>query len=171
MSDTRHAISTAIRRHPGIHFRELARQLGLTLGQVQYHLRKLEATGSIHADEIYGKTHYYPPGYDAWERRAVALLRRETAGDIVASLLANGPSPPATIASDLDIARSTLSWHLDRLGSAGLVGIRRPDGTRQQLVLERPIETARLLRDADPRLRDRLVGRFTRLVDRLLEAA
>lgn len=169
MTETRTTIATEIKRHPGIHFSGLVRRLNLAPGQVQYHLRRLQGDDTVVVEELYGKTHYYPPGYDPWERRAVALLRRETAGGIVAYLLANGSTRPATVAADLDIARSTLSWHLDRLEDQELVSKRRDDPNGMRLVLERPMATARILHDVDPSLWEQLVGRFTRLVDQLLE--
>lgn len=168
MTETRATIADAVRAHPGIHFNELVRTLDLANGQVQYHLGRLRDEESVVAERLYGRTHYYPPVYDGWERRALALLRRETAGDVVAYLLANGPTPPGTAAEDLDVARSTLEWHLDRLVAHGLVEKRRADG-RVTLAVAAPGATVRLLREADPTLRERLVDRFTRLVDRLLE--
>lgn len=169
MSEMRVRIETTIRRRPGIHFSGLVRALDSAPGQVQYHVRRLLGDEAVVAEELYGKTHYYPPEYDGWERRAIALLRRETAGDVVACLLADGPSRPAAVAAELDIAKSTLSWHLDRLEAQGLV-CKQAEGTSGvRLVLERPVATARILRDVEPSLRERLVGRFTRLVDNLLE--
>lgn len=50
--------------------------------------------------------YYHLSGYDDRERGAFALLGQQTAGDIVEYLLANGSSSPATIAADLEIARS-----------------------------------------------------------------
>lgn len=169
MTETYTTIATAIERHPGVHFRGLVRRLDLAPGQVQYHLRRLQENDAVVAEELYGMTHYFAPGYSLWKRRACVLLRRETAGDIVGYLLTNGPSSPSTVATDIDIARSTLSWHVDRLVEQDLVRKRRNDGSGISLVLERPLETARILHDVDPSLWERLVGRFSRLVDRLLE--
>ena len=87
MSDTRAAIAEHVREHPGIHFNELVRSLDLAPGQVQYHLRRLRSGGRVVGESLYGRTHYYEPGYDPWERRALALLRRETDRDVLAALL------------------------------------------------------------------------------------
>lgn len=170
MTETRRRIANAIQFHPGIHFNELVRTLDLAPGQVQYHLKQLEDGNEILEEPIYGQTHYYPVEYDGWERRALALLRRETAGDIVAYLLVNEATRPARLADDLEIARSTLEWHLDRLVIHDLVKKQRADG-RVTVSLGAPEATVRLLREADPTLQERLVGRFTRLVDRLLEGS
>lgn len=168
MSETRDSIAAHVRAHPGVHFNELVRRLDLAPGQVQHHLKTLLSRDLIVSERLYGRTHYYPPEYDVWDRQALALLRRETARDIIAVLLDAGPSRPATVADDLDIARSTLEWHLDRLIDRRLVTKRRDSHNRVTLVLSQPEETVRLLREADPTLLARMVDRFTRLVDRLL---
>ncbi|MGZ0747230.1 MULTISPECIES: winged helix-turn-helix transcriptional regulator [unclassified Haloparvum] len=168
MTDTRATIADSIRTHPGIHFNELVESVGLATGQVQYHLKGLLSDEVVVEEQLYGRTHYYPPEYDQWDREALALLQRETAGDVVAYLLTNGPTRPATVAEDLDIARSTLEWHLDRHIEHGLVRKDREQGNRVTLTVVNAEQTLELLRDADPSLRHRLVDRFTRLVDRLL---
>lgn len=171
MSETRNEISTRVDRRPGLHFSGLVRELDLAPGQVQYHLRRLQNRGDVVVEELYGRTHYFTPNHEPWERRAWALLRRETPGDIVAVLLAKGPSPPETITRELDIARSTLSWHTDRLVAQEILGKRRDDRGNIEFTLERPIATARILQRIDPSMWAQLVGRFTRLVDQLLEEA
>ena len=167
MTDTRTQIGGAIREQPGIHFNELVRSLDLAPGQVQYHTKQLQEAGRILSEPFCGRRHYYPPNFDRWERRALALLRRETTGDIVAYLLQNGPTHPGMVAADLEIARSTLEWHLDRLVAHGIVEKRR-ENARVTLVVASPNKTVQLLQSADPTLRKRLVGRFERLIDRLL---
>lgn len=169
MTDTRSRVQGAIERHPGVHFRRLVRMLSITPGQVQYHIRRLRRDGSVIVEAMYGQTHYYPPGFEAWERRAMALIRRETSGDIVAYVLTNGSSRPSEIADDLDIARSTLSWHLDRLVAEHIVTKTDEGAAGLKLTLTRPMATARILREIDPALWELLIGRYTRLVDRLLE--
>jgi predicted transcriptional regulator len=154
--------------HPGIHFNQLARELDLATGQLQYHLKKLRRGDDIVSESLYGRTHYYTPEYDNWERGAVAVLRRETARDVLLYLIAEGPSAPAPVADDLGIARSTLEWHLDHLIEQNLAEKRRDERGRVTLVLARPDETAALLKLVEPSVPERLVDRFTRLVDSLV---
>jgi SAM-dependent methyltransferase len=71
-------------------------------------------------------------------------------------------------ADGLDIARSTLEWHLDHLVEQQLVDKQRDNRNHITLVLREPEDTARLLRLVEPSVADRLVDRFTRLVDGLL---
>lgn len=166
MNATRERVAAHVREDPGVHFNALVRALDVAPGQAQHHLRRLVADGRVAEAALYGRTHYYPPEYDDWERRALALLRRETAAGVVAHLLEHGERRPATVAEDVGIARSTLSWHVSRLVEAGVVEKRR-DGALT-LALARPEATLCLLDAADPTLPERLVDRFTRLVDALL---
>lgn len=168
MSVQRARIADAVAEAPGIHFSELVRTLDLAPGQVQYHVRRLRGEGSVREERLYGRTHYYPPSFGEWERGAIALLRRETARDVVAYLLAEGPSGPASVADDLGVARSTLEWHVGRLEERGLVEKERDARNRVTLVAARPEATVRLLATVEPTLPDRLVDRFARLVDSLL---
>ena len=165
MSETRRAIRRRIERDPGIHFRALTRGLELATGQVQYHLARLD---DVVAEPVNGRTHYYPPGYDAWERTALAMLRRETARDVVVTLYEADDARPDAVADRVDIARSTLEHHLDGL-VAGDIARKRRDGNRVTLSLVRPEETVALLGMVEPSLAERLTDRFERLVDSLLE--
>lgn len=169
MTETRARIREFVDAHPGVHFNELVRRLDLAPGQMQYHVKRLCSSGDLAVERLYGRTHYYPLEYDEWSRGALALLRRETAGDIVAVVLERGQIHPDAVAEDLDLARSTVEWHVDRLIERDVVAKRRDDQNRVRLTLTRPADTATVLREAYPSMPDRLVDRFTRLVDRLLE--
>lgn len=165
MSETRARIRRHIEREPGIHFRALTRGLELATGQVQYHLARLD---DITEERVNGRTHYYPPGYDDWERGALAMLRRETARDVVAVLYDAGEARPDAVAERVGIARSTLEHHLDGLVAGDIVRKQR-EANRVTLSLARPEETVALLGTVEPSLAERLTDRFERLVDGLLE--
>lgn len=168
MTHQRDRLNDYVNTHPGTHFNALTRELDLAPGQVQYHLKKLRRNDDVVEDQLYGRTHYYPPGYDDWERAAIALLRRETARDILMYLLETGESRPGTVADDLDIARSTLEWQLDRLIEQNLVTKQRDMQNNVTLELTQPTETVRMLRQISPSFSNRMVDRFIRLVENLL---
>lgn len=168
MTNVRDRIYRHVAANPGTHFSQLRRDLDLATGQTQYHLEQLREAGEVVAESLYGRTHYYTSAYDAPKRSAIAVLRRETARDVLCYLVAEGPSPPAAVANDLDIARSTLEWHLGHLIEQALLE-KRHDGGRVTLVLSDPDATAQALRLIDPTLPERLVDRFVRLIDRLIE--
>lgn len=168
MVETRTRIADAVRSTPGIHFNGLVRSLDLATGQVQYHLKRLLAEESVVKTELYGRTHYFPDTYDEWERRTLALLRRETTRDVVAVLFEMGSARPNELAETLDLARSTLEWHLDHLIEQDVAVKRYTSRNQVSIELARPEDTIELVRSADPTLLGKMVSRFTRLVDRML---
>lgn len=169
MSDTRQRIRAHVHANAGVHFNDLARELTLAPGQIQYHVRRLISDGEIVREEFYGRTHYFPPSYGEWERGAIALFRRETARTIVVTLLERGPSRPGEITADLDIARSTLEYHLEHLDECDVVEKRYDQRSRVTLRVVDPNRSASLLVTIRPTVSDRLTDRFTRLVDGLFE--
>lgn len=169
MSGVRSAIARRIDEEPGIHFNEIVRTLDLAPGQVQHHLRQLTGEEAVVEESLYGRTHYYPPEFDDWERSALALARRETTRDVLLYLLREGEARPTEVTDALGIARSTLAYHVDRLVEADLVEKRRGRGNSVTLVPTHPEETARLLGAVYPSLPRRMTDRFERLVDGLLE--
>jgi len=167
MAATRERIRRYVHETPGVHFNRLGRDLDLATGQVQYHLRRLTRSESVVAESVGGRTHYFPPEYDPWERRLIAYLRRETTRAILVRLHANGPIRPVDLADELDIARSTVAYHVSNLDDAGAV-VRSPDEP-MRVSLAEPDRTAELLDAVSPSLPDRIVDRFVRTVDRLFE--
>ncbi|PSQ28225.1 ArsR family transcriptional regulator [Halobacteriales archaeon QS_9_68_17] len=168
MSETRKRIERHVSTDPGVHFNELVRTLDLAPGQVQYHVARLLDADRLDRERLYGRTHYFPPDTGEWERGALSLCRRETARDVLAALIVSGPQRPAAVADELGVARSTLEWHLDHLVEQGVARKERDERGRVTLVLARPTETARLLDAVSPSLPERMLDRFTRLVDDLL---
>lgn len=166
---TRTTIVTHVQEYPGIHFNELVRSLDLASGQVQHHVNRLLETGKLVDEHLYGRTHYYPPSYDDWDRRTLALLRQETARNILISLLAAPGARPNIVAENIGVARSTLEYHCGHLLEQGLIEKRRDEQGCVTLYTTRPEETARLLKEVSPSLSDRFVDRFMRLVDHSLD--
>jgi len=167
MSTTRARVRRHVRDTPGVHFNRVGRDLDIATGQVQYHLRQLVADGELVVERVGGRSHYFDPSFDPWERRALAFLRRETARAIILRLHADGPTRPATLGSDLDLARSTVSWHLSTLTDAEVVD--KSEDRPMTVTLARPVETAALLDEVSPSLPDRLVDRFVRTVDSVFQ--
>lgn len=169
MTETRDVIADYVDENPGVYFNELVRTLDFASGQVQHHIYRLLREGHLVEERLYGRSHYYPEGYDEWERAALALFRQETARHVLVELLADDGARPADVADRVGVARSTLEWHVDHLIEHDLVRKERDERGRVTLHVERPVETATLLAEITPRESDRFVDRFMRLVDLLLE--
>lgn len=168
MSTTRSRIRDCVYSNPGIHFSAVCRKLDTATGQTQYHLRKLSREQQLQKESVCGKTHYYPPTFSDWERGAVALLRRETTREIVLVLLNSEPLAPSELATYLDLARSTVEWHLSRLIEYDVAEKYTPDGEIVVRLTDRS-DIYRLLREIEPRTLDRVVDRFSRFADTLLD--
>lgn len=169
MSDTRELIYTAIHRRPGIHFSGLVRRLDVAPGQVQYHIRRLQEAKRIASDSCFGRTHYFPPAFNTVDRRAIALLRRETTRSIVALLLEREETHPEHLVESLDIARSTVEYHLGRLEQAGLVEKRIGFRGRVTVVIADSEHLDKLMAVTASPAHHRLADRFERLVDKFVE--
>ena len=165
MSTVTEQVRSHVEAKPGVHFNALASDLGIATGQAQYHLRKLRRAGDVVAEEIQGKTHYYSQAYDPWERRVLAFARRETARTILLHLLEAGSLSADELVNRIGVARSTVSWHVSALAEAEILEKSYGERGRVIVALTDPDETRRLLATVRPSLTDRLVDRFTRLVD------
>jgi predicted transcriptional regulator len=165
---TRDRIKAAIRAEPGIHFNELGRRLDLANGQVQYHVRRLERSDEVEEETYSGRTHYYDRTFDPELRRVVAVLRRETARDILSYLLDDSPNRPTDAAERLGIARSTFEYHVDRLRDCGLVEKRHGIGNAVTVTVADRETANELLGVLDPSFPERMADRFTRLFDDVL---
>lgn len=171
MTQARTEVAHYVSEHPGVHFSAIVQNLDQATGQVQHHASRLVRGDELERLSIYGKAHYFPPGFDDWQKEALALFRRETSREIVLALLADGDAAPGALAEDLGVARSTLEYHLERLVDRDVVVKRHDDRGHVTVALTRPEDTAVLLAEAEPTTADRFVDRFMRLVDSVLEEA
>lgn len=123
----RASVYDAVRRYPGIHVRGLERHVGESAPLVQYHLRALVKDGFVEGHEQGGYTRYYPTAKGKTARVTkrdlplVGLLREEVPLHVVLLLLDEGPMAHGGLVSKLDVAKSTLSYHLVKLEEAGVV--------------------------------------------------
>lgn len=169
MNEVRSRIYSEIQESPGIHFNELVRRLAIAPGQAQYHIRRLRSTRKVVEHRLGGRTHYFSGDVREEDRQAIAVLRRETANAILSLILEEEHLAPKQASSQLELARSTVSYHLDRLEDAGLVKKGHgPDG-KMRLSAPDSRRANELLDTTDPDMVDRLTDRFERLVDGLLE--
>ena len=169
MSTTRSRVQDHVQATPGVHFNQLKRDLDLATGQVQYHLNRLVDDETLAVERVCGRAHYFDPAFDAWERRTLAFLRRETAREIIVRLHAEGPMQPSRLTEELDLARSTVAWHVSNLTEADI--LIKSGGRPTSVRLAHPERTTTLLEAVSPSLPDRLVDRFVRTVDSLFDDA
>ncbi len=121
MSDlTRLRLLAHVRQYPGLHQRELARQLEISLALVQYHAKALVQEGAIIQEELEGTTRFFPAGM-VTDRQTLIALRDKRRLHIVLHLLEHGTVRHTELADATDMGKSTLSFHLRRLEKARVV--------------------------------------------------
>lgn len=134
---------------PGIHLREVERETELALGQVLYHLDRLERMGIVVSSRDSGFRRYYGTReVGRGEKRFLAALRHELPRRALLQLLARGQANHKELQSALGVAGSTLSFHLarllaggvivrDRRGASNVYTISEPDIVRRELIYYR----------------------------------
>jgi predicted transcriptional regulator len=113
---TRRIIYNHILKNPGLHERELSRQLELALSTLDYHLyylkkRELVATKSDGHYTLY----YASDKVGSKEKKMMSLLRQKAPRKIVIFLLINSSCTHKQICEYLGLAASTTSFHLKKL--------------------------------------------------------
>ncbi len=118
--ENRRIIYEVIERYPGLHMRDIKRRTSLSLNLVRYHLGELERYGLIKEVETEGYKRYYPTKdedfqLDKKEKDILALLRKKKPLKITLYLLKEQRATHNEIATELEMAHSTLSYHLKKL--------------------------------------------------------
>jgi predicted transcriptional regulator len=120
--EKRRKIYDAIKSVPGIHFRELNRRLGITLGVIEYHLKYLEKHEMIVSKQEGRYKRYYIIGkLGSKDKELMGLLQQQMPRRILMHLLLNPKTTQKQLRKEFKISASTLSFHISKLLSAELV--------------------------------------------------
>lgn len=119
---TREAITGYISMTPGAHFSKIRDDLDLGTGETQYHLRTLIDRDVIESRRDGEYKRYFSDGeFTVFEQRALGYLRRKTPRGIIISLLRDPSVSASTLASQINVSRSTISKYTGELRDAGLL--------------------------------------------------
>jgi predicted transcriptional regulator len=142
---TTQRILELVESSPGLHFRGLLRQAGLTsTGQLRYHVDRLVRAQKIMEVDDGGFTRYFAAGtYDRRFRDELVRLARPLPRR-VARLLLQQEMTRTSIRRQLDCADSTLGYYLSRMEQEGLVERRRTT-SRNRYALVDPAGVRRVL--------------------------
>ena len=120
--ETRRDIYDLIAKNPGLHARKISEILSLSGQLTDYHLQYLEKHEVITSTKGEGKRRYYIKGtIGIKEKKTLAFLRQETSLRIILFLLQHPNSLHKDILDHIDIAKSTLSYHLEKLVVRGVI--------------------------------------------------
>lgn len=111
-----------IQNSPGSHLRKIVKDVGLAMGDTQYHLDILEKSGQIKSRRFGLYRRYYSVAiHDATSEVILAFLRHETSRDILVYLIEHPNSTQGDIANFKHFSSPTINWHMSKLIEAGIV--------------------------------------------------
>jgi len=121
-NSTRVEIYDFIKDNPGVQFRGICNQLGLSIGLAEFHLGVLKKAGLISfiRDGRY-KRFFESKRFSRKEMEIISLLRHDTTRSILKTMLEGKNLSHGELASQLSITSQGLTWQINRLKKAGLV--------------------------------------------------
>jgi len=149
---TRHRILAYVASHPGTHLRQLCRELGLAVGDVQYHIRRLERDGTITSTRRGFYKFFYPSTlFGERQKDILSILALDTPRELLLAIVESPGSSQEELAHAVGVSQPTASWHLRRLVELGIV-LREQRGrsTIYSLTETSPLEVATFIRNYHP---------------------
>jgi DNA-binding MarR family transcriptional regulator len=133
----RDRIVDEISLRPGIHLRELHRQLGCAMGALQYHLRNLERDGLVKSVRNGNARHLFLEGYSADDQvlQLTSLSTNPTVKSILSECMAKGRVTQAELSRTLSIDKSLVAYYVGGLLKADILNTIRVFGRERPLVL------------------------------------
>ena len=120
-SEGRLRVKLLVSLQPGLHLRELQRQIGLSFSSTRYHVNRLAKQGEIDRVEDSGYLRIFPAGTDYNDRILLSLVRRKTDHRILSSLLTENRLSQQRLCDLTGLSKSTISEHLATLQELGIV--------------------------------------------------
>jgi predicted transcriptional regulator len=152
--ENRQKIFETVCKYPGIHLRELARTVDLNHNLVDYHLIYLEKRMIVYSlqDGMFKRYHPYDQlgaidrkdRFGAPDKPVVAFLRKPIPFRIIVMLAKNEAMSHRDLTENVKRSPSTVSHHLEKLISAGIV-VRLAEGGGFSLVDPQRIERILLI--------------------------
>lgn len=149
---SRAKILAFISSRPGVHLREVCRSLGLAMGDVQYHVNRLEKEGRIVSVRRGFYRFFYPASLFAQKQRDVlSILSLDTPRELLLAIIGTPESSQEELSRAVGISQPTVSWHLKRLVELRVVE-KRGEGKpyRYRLAGSTPGEVATFLKSYHP---------------------
>ena len=120
--ELRRKIYFQVRKQAGAHFREIERKSGLATGSVKHHLDYLARQGLIKAEKEGNNIRYFPRDFRPENKKIMGFLRQKSIRDILLFILTHNNCYHEQIVESVNLAPSTVSWHLKKLQDANIIG-------------------------------------------------
>ena len=117
-----------IYNNPCAHFRKIKKDLGLSIGKIQYQLKKLEDDGKIISLQNSFYKFYFPiVVFQEREKELLQILNHESLRTILFYIIEKHNPSKNEIANYLNISYSSVNWHIEHLISYDMI-IEKKDG-------------------------------------------
>ena len=114
--DTRKRLIDIIQAKPGIHFRELHRESGMAMGELEYHLNVLVKLDIISKRKSNHHSNYYPIAeLGSKDKIVMDVLRQQTLREILLFIISNETVVHGDIMKNFNLIKSTTSFYLNKL--------------------------------------------------------
>jgi predicted transcriptional regulator len=149
--------------------REMERDLGMELGSLSYHLKVLVDAGMLRTEQEGNHVRYFcAEAIHPTDIRALSYLKNRPTRAILLFVLDKGTIQYSELSPLVEISKSTLTYHLKRLVSAGLIQVSN-DRTKT-ITLVDPHKITKLLLwvrdDVNRDSADNLIEIWNRLIER-----
>jgi predicted transcriptional regulator len=161
-NSTQDRILEYINSHPGVHLRQMCRELGLAMGDVQYHIRRLELDGRITSARRGLYRFFYPSLlFGQKQKDVLSFLSLETPREILLSIIERPDIGQDELSRAAGISQPSVSWHLKRLIELQIVEKRQSGRvTGYRVVSGGAAEIGRFIRAYHPTVWERWSGRL-----------
>jgi predicted transcriptional regulator len=121
-NSTRAEIYDFITANPGVQFRGICDQLGLSIGLAEFHIGVLKKAGliSFFRDGRY-KRFFESKRFSYRQMEIISLLRHDTTRGILKTVLCEKKISHSELACQLSITSQGLTWQMNRLKKRGVV--------------------------------------------------
>jgi len=121
-NSTRVEIYDFIKANPGVQFRGICNQLGLSIGLAEFHLGVLKKAGLISfiRDGRY-KRFFETKKFSQKEMELISLLRHDTTRSILKTMLEGKQITHGELSYQLSITSQGVTWQMNRLKKDGLI--------------------------------------------------
>ena len=137
MATREELIISEIKSNPGIRYRELMKQIGVTNGVMSYYLRKLEQNESVWVERTPRVARFYSYDLSEDEAKLVKRLRQETPKKILVALVQNDQLTFKELVAEIGKSPATTSFYLSQLVQDDIVATSKSDFVKVYSNVER----------------------------------
>ena len=166
MASREEMIFSEIKSNPGIRFRELMKQFGITNGVMSYYLRKLEKNESVWVERTPRVTRFYSSDLSEDEAKLVKRLRQETPKKILVELVQNDQLTFKELVAKICKSPATTSFYLSQLVKDNIVATSKSDFVKVYFNVERK-RIANIIEEYHPDIIEQASDNFADIISSL----